>query len=131
MGRREVIVADTHALLWWIGDRSQLSMRAREALDHDMVGVAVITCFEIVRLAERRRITLTQEVVPWIESMLALPNLMLLPFTPAVAVKAAQLSDPVRDPIDRIIVATALQYHAPLVTKDHKILAANIVPTLW
>jgi PIN domain nuclease of toxin-antitoxin system len=37
----------------------------------------------------------------------------------------------VNDPIDRIIVATALHHHAPLVTKDQKIVAAALVETLW
>src|SRR5829696_7637066 len=61
MGRRALIVADTHALLWWIGERHQLSPKARQALDADSIGVAVIAFFEIARLAERKRILLERD----------------------------------------------------------------------
>jgi PIN domain nuclease of toxin-antitoxin system len=56
-----VIVADTHALLWWLREQHQLSAKARHALDTESIGVASITCFEIARLAERKRILLEQD----------------------------------------------------------------------
>lgn len=126
-----MIVADTHALLWWFGDRHQLSAQARMAFDRESVGVAVITCFEITRLSERRRIVLDQDVFTWIDNLFALPQFTLLSLTVEIAVTAAKLPDPISDPIDRIIVATAMHHGVPLVTKDAKITAAALVPTLW
>jgi PIN domain nuclease of toxin-antitoxin system len=64
----------------------------------------------------------------WIDSVIGLPQ---LPLTVEVAVTAARLPNPVSDPIDRIIVATALLQGAPLVTKDHKIIDAGIVPSRY
>jgi PIN domain nuclease of toxin-antitoxin system len=54
-----------------------------------------------------------------------------LPLTIEVAATAATLPDPIRDPVDRLIVATALHQGVPLVTKDHKIITADVVRTIW
>lgn len=126
-----MIVADTHALLWWMGPRDRLSAKARDILDRSDVGISAITCFEVARLVERGRFGLGQDVRTWLEDLFKLPQLAFLPLTMDVSIAAAKLSDPVRDPIDRIIVATALHHGAPLVTKDRKIIDSGVVPTLW
>ena len=126
-----MIVADTHALLWWVAARERLSSKAREALDTNPIRVSTISCFEITALVQRNRFGLGVDVRTWLENVLALPNVALLPFTTEVAVTAGMLRDPVRDPADRIIVATALLQGVPLVTKDRKIIASAVVPTIW
>jgi len=56
----------------------------------------------------------------------------LLPLTPDIAATAAMLPRDVgRDPADRLIVATAIEYGVPLVTKDDLIRRANVVETIW
>jgi PIN domain nuclease of toxin-antitoxin system len=126
-----LIVADTHALLWWLGVRHLLSVRARDVLDSSIVCVTGVTVFEIALLVRRGRIDLQQHVMTWFESVFAQPQVVLLPLTMDVAVTAARLPDPIRDPIDRIIVATALHQGVPLVTKDRKIIESGVVPTIW
>lgn len=125
-----MIVADTHALLWWFLAPHELSARARQALDNDSIGVAAVSCFEVARLVERKRIHLETNVLNWLDSVFALPQVVLLPLAIDIAVTAASLPDPIRDPIDRIIVATALHQGVPLVTRDHKIIAAGVVKTI-
>ena len=127
-----MIVADTHALIWWITDPSRLSARAREVLDSTIVvGVPAIVCWEVAALAERRRISIDAPAFDWLNEVLLLPRVTLLPLTIDVAAAAAKLRDPIRDPADRLIVATALRMGAPLVTKDHKIIASGVVTTIW
>jgi PIN domain nuclease of toxin-antitoxin system len=49
-----VIVADTHALIWWVNDPERLSRAAREAFDASpAIGVPAICFWEIAMLAER------------------------------------------------------------------------------
>ncbi|HVR40209.1 MAG TPA: PIN domain-containing protein [Thermoanaerobaculia bacterium] len=49
-----------------------------------------------------------------------------------IAARAGTLDSPgVRDPSDRIIVATAIEFRVPLVTKDARIREAGIVETIW
>ena len=127
-----MIIADTHALIWWITDPSRLSRLARSTMDRsDAVGVASISCFEIASLAHRQRIAIHEDVLEWLRAVTTLPQVVLLPLTIDVASTAATLPDPIRDPADRLIVSTALRQGVPLVTKDHKIVESGVVPTIW
>jgi PIN domain nuclease of toxin-antitoxin system len=55
----------------------------------------------------------------------------LLPIEARVAVDAVGVALPHRDPFDRVIVATARVHGLILVTKDEKIVNANVVSTMW
>jgi PIN domain nuclease of toxin-antitoxin system len=131
VGNVEVIVADTHALLWWIADDVRLSAKARDVMNRVPVGIAVITCWEIAFLAARGRIALDDHITNWWHDVMALPSTVLLPLTIEVAATAASLPDPIRDPADRLIVSTALHQGVPLVTRDERIHAAGVVQTIW
>lgn len=68
----------------------------------------------------------------WIDQALtADPRLELLPLSPRVAVTAAELEWQHGDPADRLIVATASVYEAPLVTVDERIADSNLVRCVW
>jgi PIN domain nuclease of toxin-antitoxin system len=131
VGLYEVIVADTHALIWWIGSTAQLSPAARAVLDVGRVSVPSIVCFEVALLARRRRVDLSTDPLEWLERLFQLSNVVLVPITPIIAVLAASLPDPIRDPADRLIVATALHLRVPFVTKDARICEARVVETIW
>jgi PIN domain nuclease of toxin-antitoxin system len=126
-----VIVADTHALIWWSGSAAELSPTGRAVLDVGPVSVPSIVCFEVALLARRRRVDLSIDPLEWLARLFQLSNVVLVPITPAIAVLAANLPDPIRDPADRLIVATALHLRVPLVTKDAKIREAGVVETIW
>ena len=65
-----------------------------------------------------------QEVGTWIEAVLALPGMRLMPIEPAVALDSVRLPGPFHaDPADRLIVATARHSGARLVTADGTILS--------
>ena len=125
-----MIVADTHALVWWVNGADELSSSARARLNAETIGVSAITCWEVAFLAARNRVQI-DEPLGWLREVLAVPHVELLPITPEIAVVAANLPDPIRDPADRLIVATALHHDVPLVTKDTRIREANVVPTIW
>jgi PIN domain nuclease of toxin-antitoxin system len=55
----------------------------------------------------------------------------ILPITIETAVRAAELHDMLRDPIDCLIAVTALAHNAPLVTKDDRIRQSGVVETIW
>lgn len=127
-----MIVADTHAVIWWATASADLSRRASDAMTSTTIGVAGITIWEAARLSFRRRIVIPEELVlTWLQKLVQLPEISLLPITPEIAVVAAKLPDTVRDPADRLIVATALHHDAPLVTKDGRIRESGVVQTIW
>ena len=63
---------------------------------------------------------------------LSLPRVDLLPLTPAVAIKAAELpANFPGDPADRLIAATAILESALLITKDERMQESAVVRTAW
>ncbi len=57
---------------------------------------------------------------------------VVLPVTANIALQAYELpSDYPKDPVDRIIGATALIEDIPLLTADREIRKSRAVPTIW
>jgi len=130
------VVADTHAIVWYLADSTELSVRALSALDGAAQGngpiyVASITLVELVYLVERGRVAAGS-----LNSLIALLDagnsaLHLVPLDGHVARALRQIPrDTVPDMPDRIIAATGLYLNVPVVTRDHHIQAASIA-TIW
>ena len=128
-----MILADTHAWIWWVGDPAQLSKRARRAFEEsDKIGVCAISCWEIAMLVAKQRIGLDRDVLAWIKQSLAQPRFELIAISPEIAVEAGRLSGRLRgDPADRLIVAAAMLSKAELVTKDRRIRSFPEIRTIW
>jgi hypothetical protein len=78
------------------------------------------------------RIQLDGPTLAWLIEAVASSDTTVLDLSMEIAVLAGTLqSDRVRDPADRIIVATAMHHRLPLVTKDGDIRAAALVETIW
>lgn len=123
-----MIVLDTHALIWVVNDEPRLGNAARATIDDavrtDFALVSAITVWEIALLAEKGRLHLGREVGSWIKEALALPGIELAPVEPEIAVDSVRLPGSFHaDPADRLIVATARHWEAPLLTADDAILA--------
>lgn len=83
-------------------------------------------------LVSRGRLRLTISVEEWITRSHAAPDIEFVPVDPWIGVRAGALADfPHRDPVDRIIVATALMLDATLITADARILEYPPVTSLW
>jgi len=128
-----VILLDTHTWLWWVqGTSTSLPAKAAERIrTADVVAVASVSCLEVAWLAKKGRIVLPGTVESFFEAALGKAGLQLLPLTPSIAAKSAALSDIHRDPIDRVIVATAIEHGAELVSKDELIANYPGVQVLW
>ena len=128
-----MIVLDTHAWIWWAAGSSHLSAAARHAIDGaDTLGVCAISVWEVAMLVAKRRLEFDRDVLVWLKQALALPRVELLSLSPEVAVEAAGLpSSFPGDPADRIIVATARQHRARLVSRDARIRRFAGATTVW
>lgn len=120
-----MIMLDTHVWIWWVHDDTQLPENCRasiQAHEGDGLGVSIISCWEVAKLVEYKRLTLPLPVAEWLDQALAYPGIQLLDLTPRIVVESTQLPGTFhRDPADQLIVATSRVYDCPLVTLDDKI----------
>jgi PIN domain nuclease of toxin-antitoxin system len=128
-----VIVLDTHTWLWYATESEKLSKQAKARIKRaQALGVHPISCWEIAMLSNAGELKLTMDITQWVGHALERPKVELLPFTPAAAIRAAGLGGSFPgDPADRIIVGTALEMGAPLITKDQRITDWGHVQTIW
>jgi PIN domain nuclease of toxin-antitoxin system len=124
-----VVLLDTCAIIWMVED-APLDGRARAAIrraaaSHTVL-VSPVSAWEVGLLANRVSAGFAFQPSPvlWFQTLLARPGICLTPLTPEAAIQAASLpGEPHRDPADRLLIATARDLGAPLVTRDSRILA--------
>ena len=79
-----------------------------------------------------RQVDLEPEVEGWLEKVESLPTVRFIPVDNRIAAYSINLPDfDHKDPADRIIIATALNTGAKLVTSDRKILNYHHVQSIW
>jgi PIN domain nuclease of toxin-antitoxin system len=120
-----LILLDTHVLLWL--DRHHPSLgqsaiaiaaKALTALD---LAVSAISFWEIALLLQKHRLQLNLPATGWRRDLLD-QGLVEIPVTGALGIAAARLEHFHRDPADRLIVVSAQELGATLLTADEKIL---------
>ncbi|HEX7278822.1 MAG TPA: type II toxin-antitoxin system VapC family toxin [Solirubrobacterales bacterium] len=116
-----VALLDTHAIHWWSAEPDRLSRPARRTLKAaDELLVAAASWYELAWLAERKRIAVDIPIRSWLEGLGA--QVRTIGITPAIAAGAAALpSSFPRDPMDRLIYATAIEQGVKLITRDRAI----------
>jgi PIN domain nuclease of toxin-antitoxin system len=114
-------------------DPDRLSQAANDAiLAADELAVASVTWYELAWLAQNDRIETRIPLSSWLEDLAS--QVRTVPITPVIATTAVQLPVSIpRDPTDRIIYATAIEYGWQLVTKDEQLRAhRHTTPvTVW
>jgi PIN domain nuclease of toxin-antitoxin system len=121
------LLLDTHVWLWLEAGSDELSARDRgtiaTALGAGRLHVAAISLWELALLASRRRVVLGQPTNLWFDKALADPAPIVEPLSVRVAIESCALPGAFhRDPVDRMIVATARIIGATLMTRDRQIL---------
>lgn len=131
-----MIVLDTHILIWWVNSPQKLSKKAKKAIDEEKpkkgILISSISTFEIYLLIKKGKLELTNYPDAWLERIESLPYVHFVPMDNQIATASVNLPDFMhKDPADRIIIATALNLGAKLVTSDKKILQYSKVQTIW
>ncbi len=124
------LLLDTHILIWSRLSPERLSGAATEALQDEgnELWYSPITVWEILLLAEKKRLRVKGDPYRWVER--ALDGLREAPLNRHVAMESRRLNLPHKDPGDRFIAATALVYDLVLVTVDERLLACPKLKTL-
>ena len=128
-----MIVLDTHTWIWWNAAPDRLSRAARRKIDETRVlGLSVISCWEVAMLVAKGRLRLDREVELWVRQAVAKPRMRVLPITPKIAVRAAGLGEQLPgDPADRLITASCLDTRSALVTRDQRLASFEGLATVW
>lgn len=130
------LVADTHAVIWYLFNDTRLSKTARDEFDRvakegDQVGFSAITLAEIVYLSEKGRIK--SDTLERLLSLLEDQDALLAEIPLDRIVVQAMRSIPwkeIPELPDRIIAATALACRVPVISRDGKI-RLSVVKTIW
>jgi PIN domain nuclease of toxin-antitoxin system len=128
-----MIVLDTHIWVWWVQNDSRLTKKQQQWLqdyESDGLGISILSCWEVAKLVEKKRLVLPIDIDKWLEAALAYPGVQLLNLSLPIIVDSTQLNGFHSDPFDQMIVATARFYNCLLLTADAKILNYPDVQTL-
>jgi PIN domain nuclease of toxin-antitoxin system len=135
MGRTLLILVDTHVVVWLAFDQSQISSKARAAIDEarglrDGLAISDFTLFEVGTLASRGRIHLGISLESFLQEVET--RFVVFPITGRACARAMGFPSTFpKDPADRIIVATALVEGLSLITADRDIRRSKVVSTIW
>jgi len=122
-----LLLLDTHVLLWSGFKDPRLGRKTTAAINRaareGRIGISAITPWEIGLLASKKRINLHVDTLVWIREALSKAGVRLAALEPEIAVESTRLPFEMHpDPADRILVATARQLGATLVTADKALL---------
>lgn len=130
-----MILVDTHVVVWLAFEPSQLSRKARAAIDDarkngDGLAISDITLLELATLASKGRIRLDISLESFLREVEA--RFVVLAISGRACVRALGLPAAYpKDPADRIIGATALVEGLSLLTADHEIRQSRALHTIW
>lgn len=122
------LLLDTHVLVWAVASSPRMSERASEALFdvENRLFISAATAWEYADLHTRGRLPAAIDLSVALEALVA----AVLDLPAGLWRLAATLPDIHRDPIDRMLIAHALQADMTLVTADATV-RAYPVRTLW
>ena len=127
---------DTHVWVWWHANPRRLSLRVRDLIGapagYEELLLSAISPWEFAKLVEKGRLGISCDPEDWVEQALRMAKLRLIPLSPRIACRSTQLPGPFHnDPADQIIVATAREEGATILTRDARIRDYPHVPSLW
>lgn len=129
-----MILLDTCAIVWLLLEPAMLSKAAKKAIsfarEDGELSISDVTFSELAWLVKNQRIALNVSLEAFLSEVSSLCSPIRI--TPAIARLSVEFpaSYP-KDPMDRIIGATALDRGMPLVTKDIAIRKSKAVPVIW
>lgn len=135
MGRTQVILLDTHVVVWLAFDQSQLSRNAKATINDarqngDGLAISDITLLELTTLSRKARIRLDITLESFLHEVEA--RFIVLPISGRACVRALALPATYpKDPADRMIGATAIVEGMSLLTADREIRRSRALRTIW
>jgi len=114
-----MVLLDTHALYWWVNRTpDKLGQRQIDTIETaESLAISAMTCWEMTWLVAHERIILQLSVSAWLDQVEA-SGILIIPVSRAIAERAVSLPEHHKDPIDRMIIATAVDRQAQIISID-------------
>ena len=127
---------DTHAWVWWVTGDQRLSRSAKRVVDRasrrNALALSFISIWEVAKKVEKGQLVLDRSVSEWLDAATARPGLQLVELTRRILEESCRLPQPFHgDPADQMIVATARDRDAVVVSKDRQIRSYAHVRSVW
>ena len=121
---KELCLLDTCAWIWIATGDPRITSKIQIALNKADWLLSAISVWEVSMLEAKKKIELNCSIDRWIdEALVRVPGLTLAPLSPEISIMSCNLKDCKHsDPADQIIIATAIQRQAAIVTADVKII---------
>lgn len=125
MGRDEVILLDTHVLIWLSRDDAAVGKQTRlaydRAIENGEVAISVVSYWELGMLVAKGRLAAAHAPTHYRQHIQE-TAIEELPLTGDIAILASDLEGLHGDPADRFIAASAIVHGATLMTADRALL---------
>ncbi|NRB11565.1 MAG: type II toxin-antitoxin system VapC family toxin [Rickettsiaceae bacterium] len=120
------LILDTHVLLWYV-EGIQLKNNIINLIDSKRhlgkVFISSISIWEIALLSIKGKIVFSIPVKEWIDQVLSTLELKIIELKHNILIESCELLNyPHKDPADRMIIASARETNAHLLTADKKII---------
>ncbi|WP_075219492.1 type II toxin-antitoxin system VapC family toxin [Acuticoccus yangtzensis] len=120
------LLLDTCAAIWTAEDEldeNAVDLIGDAVTKDELIHVSAITAWEIGLLVARGRITSSLHPLAWFRQFTAASEIAVVDLSPEILVASSFLPDcPLKDPADRIIVASARENAFTIMTRDRAIL---------
>ena len=126
------LLLDTHALIWFLAGKDQLSAVARDAIrdSGNFVLVSAVSAMEITTKFRLGKLPEAAMLAEDFENQIAIRGFHALPLEIVHAVLAGSLAIPHKDPFDRMLIAQA-QLEKALLVSNEAIFDGFGVRRLW
>ena len=115
------VLLDTHIWVWRLMEPNRLSSAAEAVLSDPGTEayLSPLSVWETLVAARKGRLILQPDPAAWVREALGYSTVAMVPVTHNVVIASELLAEyPSRDPIDRMLVATALSEGLTMVTAD-------------
>ena len=130
-----MILLDTHVVIWLAFHPEKLSSHATSTVQnardgHDGLAISAVTLYEIALLSKKGRIDLRTSVESFLDEIET--QFIVKPITGRICTETTRLPDAYpKDPMDRLIGATAIAEGLALITADATIRKSKALATVW
>lgn len=126
---KDLILLDTHVWIWLLnGDENRIHAKSLSFIEHaaqsSNVKISAISVWELGMLESKGRVQIPMNCLDWVNRALNAPGISLAEITPEIAIESSRLPGKFHsDPADRLIVASARNLDATLITHDKSIIS--------